>query len=172
MQRSYPQWFAVYSKPRQERIAYENLERQGFECYLPEAVNPYQRRSKNSQPRIEPLFPRYLFLNAVPGVQNLAAVRSTRGVVGLVRSGFELIRVPDRVIELIKARQDQETGLVMLDPVPLVQGDRVRVFDGPFTGIEGILEAHTGQQRALILMDLLGTQSTVEVESMLLQRVS
>ena len=172
MQNSHPQWFAVYSKPRQEYIAHENLERQGFDCFLPEAVNPYQRRSKTEQPRIEPLFPRYLFLNAVPEVQNLAAVRSTRGVVGLVRSGFELIKVPEHVIEMIKARQDQDTGLVMLDPVPVRPGDRVRVFDGPFTGIEGILEAHTGQQRTLILMDLLGTQSTVEVDRMLLQRVS
>ena len=73
---------------------------------------------------------------------------------------------------MILPRQDQKTGLVMLDPVPVIAGDRVRVFDGPFTGVEGILEAHTGQQRALILMDLLGTQSTVEVDSMLLQRVS
>ena len=172
MQNNQKQWFAVYSKPRQERIAHENLVRQGFHCFLPEAVNPYQRRSKTRQPRIEPLFPRYLFLNATPEVQNLAAVRSTRGVVGLVRSGFELVKVPARVIEIIKARQNEITGLVTLDPIAVKPGDRVRVFDGPFTGVEGILEASSGEQRALILMDLLGRQTTVEVDSLLLQRAS
>ncbi len=172
MQNNHPQWFAVWSKPRQERIARDNLERQGFDCFLPEALNPYQRRSKKDRPRIEPLFPRYLFLNAVPETQNLATVRSTRGVVGLVRSGFELIRVPEYVIEMIKARQDRDTGLIQLDPAPLKPGDKVCVFDGPYTGIEGILKTHTGPQRAMILMNLLGRQSTVEVDSLLLKRAS
>ena len=171
MQNSHPQWFAVWSKPRQERIARENLERQGFDCFLPEALNPYQRRSKNKHPLIEPLFPRYLFLNAVPETQNLATVRSTRGVVGLVRSGFELIRVPESVIELIKSRQDNE-GLVQLNPAPIRPGEKVIVFDGPYTGVQGMLEAHTGEQRAMILMELLGRQTTIEIDSLLLKRAS
>ena len=113
-----------------------------------------------------------MFLKAVPEVQNLATVRSTRGVVGLVRAGFELVRVPQSIIRLLKARLDPVSGLVNLDPVPVEPGDKVRVFDGPFAGIEGILEAKTGEQRALILMDLLGRQTTVEVDSLLLQRAS
>jgi hypothetical protein len=28
-------WYLVYSKPRQELCSLENLERQGFECFLP-----------------------------------------------------------------------------------------------------------------------------------------
>ena len=64
MQTSQANWFAVYTKPRQEQVALENLERQGFRCFLPMAVNPYQRRSQR-MPRIEPLFPRYLFLKAI-----------------------------------------------------------------------------------------------------------
>lgn len=28
-------WYLIYTKIRQERIALENLERQGFECFLP-----------------------------------------------------------------------------------------------------------------------------------------
>ena len=41
-----PTWFAVYTKPRQEKIALENLERQGFRCSLPMAINPYQKSKK------------------------------------------------------------------------------------------------------------------------------
>ena len=53
MQETQPSWFAVYTKPRQEHIALENLERQGFRCFLPMAVNPYQRRSAKNL-HIEP----------------------------------------------------------------------------------------------------------------------
>jgi len=60
-------------------VAREHLERQGFRCFLPLAVNPYQRRSARTT-RIEPLFPRYLFLHAAADQQSLGPVRSTRGI--------------------------------------------------------------------------------------------
>jgi hypothetical protein len=69
-----PSWFAVYTKPRQEHIALENLERQDFHCFLPMAINPYQRRSEKKL-RIEPLFTTYLFLNVNPDHQILGPVR-------------------------------------------------------------------------------------------------
>ena len=169
MQETQPTWFAVYTKPRQERIALENLERQGFNCFLPMAINPYQRRSASKQ-LIEPLFPRYLFLNAIPDQQSLGPVRSTRGVATLVRCGIELACMPDTVIHAIKQRCDPETGLVQLDPVPVKPGDKVKVFDGPLAGLQGIFQERKGENRALLLMKLLGTESTVEVDSMMLQK--
>ena len=172
MRASKPDWFAVYTKPRQEQIALLNLERQSFDCFLPMAENPYQRRSKQHQVRCEPLFPRYLFLNAVPELQNLATVRSTRGVVGLVRMGFELVRVPESIITGLKAGMHPDTGLIALDPVELHEGDSVRVFDGPFVGARGILKERCGETRSILLLNMLGRETTLEVDSMLLQRVS
>jgi len=169
LQQEKANWFAVYTRPRQEIIALDNLERQGFACFLPMAVNPYQRRSER-KPRIEPLFPRYLFLNVVPDQQSLAPVRSTRGVCTLVRFGQRLVTVRERVIEAIERRRDQDTGLVRLDPVPVNVGDRVRVFDGPLAGLEGIFRERRGADRALLLMKILGTESTVEVDALLLQK--
>jgi len=108
MQPGKPNWFAVVSKPRQEQTALENLQRQGFECFLPMAENPYQRRSKKNKPIVEPLFPRYLFLKAIASHQNLAPVRSTKGVLSMVRFGIELAVVPESVIHAIKSCVSQE----------------------------------------------------------------
>jgi transcriptional antiterminator RfaH len=166
-----PSWFAVYTKPRQERIALENLERQEFKCFLPMAINPYQRRSAAKQ-RIEPLFPRYLFLNAIPDRQSLGPVRSTRGVATLVRFGMELARLPEEVIRAVNSRCDPESGLVKLDPVPVAPGDKVKVFDGPLAGLEGIFKERKGEKRALLLASLLGTESTIEVDAMMLQKTA
>ena len=171
MQETLANWFAVYTKPRQEHIALENLERQGFRCFLPMAVNPYQRRSA-SKPRIEPLFPRYLFLNAIADQQSLGPVRSTRGVCSLVRFGMQLVTVREPVIQTIERRRDPETGLIQLDPVPVRVGDKVKVFDGPLAGLEGIFRERKGSNRALLLMKMLGTESTVEVDALLLQRIA
>lgn len=162
-------WFTIYTKPRQERVALENLERQGFECFLPMAVNPYQKLTRVGR-RIEPLFPRYLFLNVVPDRQSLGPIRSTRGVLKLVRFGVEFAQVSEDVIGAIRDRMDPQSGLVQLEPVPAQVGDRVRVFDGPLAGLQGIFKERRGESRALLLMRMLGTESTVEVDSLLLQK--
>lgn len=164
-------WYTVFTKPRQEQVAAEHLARQGFSVFLPMALNPYQRRTRRQVERVEPLFPRYLFIHVVADQQSLGPVRSTRGVCTLVRFGKKLVTVPELVIQMIHSRMNPESGLVELDPVTVQPGDRVKVFDGPFAGAEGILEAHRGERRALLLMELLGRQSPVEVDSLLLQRI-
>jgi transcriptional antiterminator RfaH len=83
---------------------------------------------------------------------------------------MELIEVPRAIIDTIRQRMDAETGLVRLEPVPVEVGDTVRVFDGPFAGIEGIFRQRKGRDRALLLISMLGTQSTVEVDALLLQK--
>ncbi len=165
-------WYAVVTKPRQEQIALENLERQGFECLLPMAINPYQRRSKKRKQIIEPLFPRYLFLNAITGTHNLAPVRSTLGVLSMVRFGTELAVVPETIIKEIQARMASDTGLISITPVKIKEGDKVRVFDGPLAGINGIVTERNSKNRAMILMELLGRPTTVEVDAMILQRTA
>ena len=163
-------WFAVYTKAREEHTALLNLERQSFECYLPVIEGRRQCRPAYQATHATPLFPRYLFLNAVPEVQNLATVRSTRGVVGLVRAGFELVRVSSAIIAGIKSRMNPETGLITLDPDSPATGDTVRVSGGPFAALQGILTEHRGQTRSLMLVEILGREVAVDINTRLLQR--
>ena len=170
MQPDQPNWYAVVTKPRQEQIALQNLQRQDFKCFLPMADNPYQRRSKNQKQIIEPLFPRYLFLNAIATTQNLAPVRSTRGVISMVRFGTELAVIPDSIINAIKTRIEPDTGLIKIKPIKIKAGDKVKIFDGPLAGINGIVTERNSENRALILLDLMGRPTKVEVDALTLQR--
>jgi len=165
-------WFAVVTKPRQEKIALENLQRQGFECFLPMAENPYQRRSKKHQKIIEPLFPRYLFLSAIADIQNLAPVRSTKGVISMVRFGTELAVLPEQVINAIRQRINPETGLIKIKPIEIKTGDKVKIFDGPLTGLSGIVAERNSEKRALVLMELLGRPTKVKVDPINLQKTA
>ncbi len=168
----YPHWFAVYTKPRQEQIALLNLENQSFECYLPMAEDPNQTRGAGNKARPEPLFPRYLFLNADPQQQSLATVRSTRGVAGLVRAGCELVKVPTSIIAGLKTRMHTATGSIALESTGLNSGDKVRVFDGPFAALEGVFQEHRGRTRSLLLLEILGRETALVIDSQLLQRVN
>ena len=50
-------WYLIHTKIRQERVALENLERQGFECFLPQ-INTEKLRRGALQVVQEALFPR------------------------------------------------------------------------------------------------------------------
>ncbi len=74
-------WYLVHTKPRQEKCALQNLEQQGYQCYLPTLLSERLRLGSLTV-RDEPLFPRYLFirLGQGPATQSWAPIRSTKGV--------------------------------------------------------------------------------------------
>lgn len=150
------QWFAVMTKPRAEALGREHLERQGFEVRLPRI-----RRERRGA-AIEPLFPRYLFLRADPDREDLARVRSTRGVCGLVRFGATPATVPEPVIDALVARTDAE-GLVRLDAPALRAGAPVRIVDGPLAGLQAVFAAEAARERVELLVRLLGESCRLTV---------
>jgi transcriptional antiterminator RfaH len=155
-------WYAVHTKPRAEQLALAHLINQGFECRLPRTRRAL-RNARGMREVIEPLFPRYLFIRAEPGQDNLAAVRSTRGVSGLVRFGAEPASVPQHVIDALAARTRADDGLIELSAPALVPGARVRVAQGPFAGFDGVFQAHSAQARVLVLLRVLGEGCPVTV---------
>ncbi len=155
-------WYAVYSKPRQEAVAAENLDRQGFTTWLP-LIRRAQRRKGRWVDLTEPLFPRYLFLRVDVGRQDMAPIRSTRGVSGLVRMGGVPAVVPDAVVEGLLGAMEQTGGVYEAPRKPLHRGDRVRVLDGPFEGVQGIFQAENGSERVVVLLDLIGQQNRVSI---------
>ena len=155
-------WYAVYTKPRQERTALENLERQSFEAYLPLVRASRKRRGKWME-TVEPMFSRYLFIRLEPGTTNVASVRSTRGVTRLVKSGNTLIPVPESFMSVLMQTADAETGIHTPEHEVLREGDPVVLTDGPLADLRGIFKATDGDARAIILLKLLGTETEVAV---------
>ncbi len=155
-------WFAVQCKPRQESLADENLQRQGYVTYLPRIR---QRRLRRRQwvSSSEPLFPRYLFIHVDEAAQSLAPVRSTLGVSDLVRFGHLLRPVPEAVIDYLRAAES-ETGERVEEEWPFGHGDSVEVLDGPLAGLEGVFQHPVAEARAMLLLDLLGRTTPVAVE--------
>ncbi|NBY65097.1 MAG: transcriptional activator RfaH [Betaproteobacteria bacterium] len=91
-------WYLVMSKPREEDRAYENLVYQQYNCYLPKVKIEKIKQGKKIQ-LLEPLFPRYLFVQLNSSTDNWGPVRSTLGVSNMVRFGDSYAKVPDSVIE-------------------------------------------------------------------------
>jgi transcriptional antiterminator RfaH len=155
-------WYAALCKPRQEEIAEVNLAFQGFTVYLPRYKSKC-RRAGRWVDRIEPLFPRYVFVGASVELQSVAPIRSTRGVCGLVRFGGQLATVPDTLIDALREREDPASGMHGSRRPLFEPGDRIKLAQGPLAGLEGLFSSESADERVFVLMDLLGRQNKLEV---------
>ena len=162
-QRAMDCWFAVYCKPRQEAVAEENLLRQDFRVYLPR-VGIRKRRRGQWCDAVEVLFPRYAFIRIDPLRRSTAPVRSTRGVVGLVRFGGQPAVVPDAMMNALMEREDDASGLHLDSGARLRIGERIKLLEGPLAGIEGVFTEQDGEKRVVVLLDLLGKANRIKVD--------
>lgn len=162
-------WYLIHTKPRQERCALQNLEQQGYVCYLPTFPAEKLRQGILSVAD-EPLFPRYLFIRLGRGdsAQSWGPIRSTKGVSRLVNFGAEHARVGDGLIDLLKS--EEETGRA--EPKRLFKpGQRVRLSEGPFAGIDGIFQMADGERRVMVLIELLSKPVSLTVSAASLRKV-
>ena len=156
-------WYLVHTKQSSETLARANLERQGYAVYFPRLMQP-ARRCGRWQERIVPLFPGYMFLHLSEGCQPLAPVRSSIGVSSVVRFGSNYAVVPDQVVRDLQARADPQSGLHRMSRPPLLtSGTGVKITMGPFGGLEGIFEREAGAERVIVLLKLLGRDTSVRV---------
>jgi transcriptional antiterminator RfaH len=159
-------WYVVHTKPRQESRALLNLERQGYECFLPTLTKKKLGRSSLAL-ITEPLFARYLFISLDTDLssKSWSPIRSTLGVSKLVTFGSEPAQVHSLLIAQLK---NQEANLSRQPQSPFKEGDRVTIREGAFAGLEAIYQMDDGEARAMVLIDLLHrpTRMTIPMTSL------
>jgi transcriptional antiterminator RfaH len=151
-------WYLVQSKPRNENRALENLVHQGYETYLP-LIEVERIQHGRLLKKMEPLFPRYLFLHLEEGNDNWGPIRSTLGVVGMVRFGQTYATVPDEVIDAVRLRTEEVKKSLFS------AGEAIRLVSGPLLGLEGVFEIADGEQRSFVLLEFMQKQQRVSVQT-------
>jgi transcription antitermination factor NusG len=121
--------------------------------------------------RVEPLFPSYVFVRMSLEPDQWNSVRWAPGVKRIIGSGDVPVPVPDEAVELIKARCE-DGGVIPWEPT-IRPGARVRIKEGPFAGLVGIMDRPSSRsERVCVLLDLLRTVATVEINIVDLEEVS
>lgn len=133
-----PQWFAIRTRSRHEKIVADQLERQSIESFLP--VVKTTRKWSDRKKEVEvPLFSGYSFVRLVLCSPDRLRVLQTHGVAGFVGVRGIGVPVPEEQIESLKALLANE---IPMKELPFIEiGQRVRIRGGALDGIEGILAA-------------------------------
>ena len=120
------------------------------------------RHARRIRSVLVPLFPRYLLVCMDTERQRWRSVNGTFGVSHIICQGETPAPVPDQVISAIRERED-ESGIVRLVPQGLKPGDQVRVREGAFADCSALLKEMCGQERAILLLDLMGRSVRISV---------
>ncbi len=155
-----PQWFAVHTRSRHEKlVARQFLEKQ-IEAFLP--LRTEVHRWKDRYKKVEvPLFSGYVFAQFERGSLRRQAVLKTTGVIRIVGFGQRDAPVPDEQIEAL--RRVVESDVLMEKHKFLRVGQRVKVISGALAGVEGILKRIKGNARLVIAVEPIRQAVVIEI---------
>ncbi len=153
---SHRSWYVIQCKAKESFRAAENLQNQGFEVFHP-YIEVERLRAGKIKLINEPLFPYYLFIYLSDVTDNWRPIRSTRGVLKMLSFGTTPLKVPDKLIEELKQR------IQPLAENLFKAGDEVLIDEGPLKGLKAIFETKQGDERVILLLNLLQKQQRVKV---------
>jgi transcription antitermination factor NusG len=154
------QWFAVWTRSRQEKSAASVLEKLGVPHFLP-LISKIRQWSDRKQTVTVPLFSGYLFVRINPFRDGRLQVLKTPGIAGFVGNRSGPLPVPDHLIDGIRTIIESRVECIAL---PLFnEGDRVRVVRGPLTGVEGILVRSNLSTRLSVSIEMINKSLLVNV---------
>ncbi len=157
-----PEWHAVYTRSRHEKKVAAGLEDRGFGVYLP--LVPRESQWHDRKKLVYwPLFPGYVFVRFAGA--DVAAVLGMPGVASVVSVNSRPAPIPEADIENVRALAAAiaETGSVPVPETLVARGQAVRVHDGPFAGVRGLVLEQRGD-RAILQVGLEAIRQAVRLE--------
>ena len=156
MSRKTKAWFLLQFKPNTHRIAESNLNRQGFETFLP--LQKITRRKRDHfSTKLKPLFPGYMFVTFNPNGAHWRTINSTIGVSKIVSLDSQPNPVPPNLINELMAQCNSAKEFV--PSKTFIKGNAVRLLNGPFTNFIATIEKIDSKKRIWILMDFMGQKT-------------
>lgn len=154
-------WVVVYTKPRQEMRAKENLENMGLEVLYP--VRPIENvRQGIIAVDFECLFPRYIFVRNESDVfqKVMHTLRNIRGVSQVVKFGGRLAEIDDTTFQKIENFQ----RALASQPIKVYEeGENVVFTHGAFRDVRAIYKEPDGDKRVILLFELLNKPMKLSV---------
>jgi len=147
-------WFVAQIKPNGFATASSNLQRQGFETFMPMQARTVRHARKESHV-LRPLFPGYIFVSFDPLVTQWRAINNTVGVVNLLTGRANAPqRAPKEMMVALMNGCDAKGNI--LQQKCFHAGDKVRLVGGPFRDALAEVTKASGGERVRLLFDLMG----------------
>ena len=161
-------WYVVHTYSGYENKVKADIEKtienRNLQDQIMEVMIPLQTvvEEKNGEKK---MFPAYVLINMIMNDQTWYVVRNTRGVTGFVGPGSKPVPLTEEEITNMGF-------LAQAEESPFSVGDHVVVTEGVWQDTDGVVqEVHPAKQMAVIVIDMFGRDTPVEIDFSELKQV-
>lgn len=155
-------WFVLYVQVNHEKEVVKRLENKSIDAFLP-LVECWSKRRDRRRKISVPLFPGYIFVEAVLDNHTHVDILKTPGALTILGTSEGPVPVPRFQIESLKTVIRSATPLSAFPYIK--EGAWVQVKRGPLTGCSGILvRSNPRKGRLVVSVDMICKAVSVELD--------
>ena len=165
-QNSTYKWYPVYTHPRAEKKACQDLVNKGIETYLPlrRQLKLWSDRKKWVD---EPFIKSYLFVHI--NEQQQAEVLKTKGIARFIYFGGKVASMPDRQVDDLKLLMASSVELEVTED-NLLPGEKIIIKAGLLKGMTGEIISYRSQKQLALRLESLGCSVIIHAAASLIGR--
>ncbi len=160
-------WYAVYTRPRAEKLVYERLVEADIETFLP-LHKTYRIWSDRKKLVIKPLLASYLFVKTTP--KYFPAVYTINGVVKFVSFERQPVSIPQNQIDILRLIINSNAE-IEVSSEKFEKGDNVEVVSGALVGLTGELIKIGTHNRVVVRIDRLDQNLILKIPRTFLKKL-
>ena len=155
-------WIIAQIKSNSYNTAIQNLERQGFETFLPKIELTQRQKDKFILKRAY-VFPGYIFVCFDPSISSWSKINSTYGVSKILTFNNKPSEISSDLILELKNKYEINSNLTQKDR--LQKGDSIKFYKGPFADLIAKVENIDENNRIWILLEAMGGYRRLKLQN-------
>jgi transcription antitermination factor NusG len=156
-----PNWYAVHTRARHEKVVAQRLQEGGLTTFLP-LVTEIRRWSDRKKSVEFPLFGCYVFVRLAPTSEERLRVLKIDSVLNFVGIRGQGTPIPDLQIDAVRTLIEER---LPWSTHPFLKiGQRVRIRSGALNGMEGVLVSRNGDRTLVLSVDAIQRSLAVRIE--------
>lgn len=155
-------WFIAQIKPNSYKAATQNLERQGFETFLPK-MKTTQRQNNKFLIKNVYVFPGYMFVCFDPDIITWTKINNTYGVSKILTFNKKPSEISSDLILELKTRYEINKNPNQKEK--LKKGDSIKFYTGPFSDLIAKVESVDENNRVWVLLEAMGGYKRLKLQN-------
>jgi transcriptional antiterminator RfaH len=160
-------WYAVYTRPRAEKLVYQRLVEAGIETFLP-LQKTYRIWSDRKKMVERPLLSSYIFVKTKS--KYFPVVYKINGVVKFVSFEKQPVPIPQKQIDNLRLLVNSDAEIEVTSEV-FAKGDNVEVTSGSLIGLTGELINIGRKKRVVVRINKLDLNLIITIPVSFLRKV-
>ena len=160
-------WYALYTRPRAEKLVYQRLVEESIVTFLP-LHKTYRIWSDRKKLVEKPLLPSYIFVKT--SSKNFPVVYKILGVVKFVSFEGHPVSIPQNQIDNLRLLINSDAE-IEVSSEKFAPGDNVEVVSGSLVGLTGELIKIGSRNRVVVRIDRLDQNLILKIPKTFLRKV-